>query len=127
MERYIQDANFEEYFDFAQVTEAELEHLVAEGKIEPPGEGDPTFPARLNYMLDEVDTDGFGEVVSWQPHGRSFLIHNQKRFKEEVLPLVRWQLCSSCRKSALQGIACSIYTVHHEVSFVVLLIMSLPS
>jgi len=25
--------------------------------------------------------------VSWQPHGRSFLVHDQDRFSRELLPL----------------------------------------
>lgn len=45
------------------------------------------FPAKLHYMLSELDNDGMDHIVSWQPHGRCFVIHRQKDFVEKVLPL----------------------------------------
>ena len=41
------------------------------------------FPERLYNMLTHV---GFQEIVSWQPHGRCFVVHQPKRFVEEVMP-----------------------------------------
>jgi len=38
-------------------------------------------------MLSELEKDGLSDVVSWQPHGRCFHVHKQKRFVKEVLPL----------------------------------------
>jgi hypothetical protein len=49
--------------------------------------GEEGFPYKLHYMLTELETDGMDDVVSWQPHGRCFLVHNQKAFVEQVLPL----------------------------------------
>lgn len=36
-------------------------------------------------MLERVEKEGFGHVVSWQPHGRCFVVHNTELFKE-LLP-----------------------------------------
>lgn len=37
-------------------------------------------------MLDGVETDGLSDIVSWQPHGKAFRVHNQKEFSSKVLP-----------------------------------------
>jgi hypothetical protein len=43
------------------------------------------FPSTLHHLLTnhsrEVDS-----IVSWQPHGRCFLVHDRKAFVEHVLP-----------------------------------------
>ena len=33
------------------------------------------FPARLHSLLDEAEAGGYDRIVSWQPGGRSFRIH----------------------------------------------------
>lgn len=45
------------------------------------------FPAKLHYMLSEIERDGLGHIVSWQPHGRCFMVHKQKEFEQKILPL----------------------------------------
>jgi hypothetical protein len=44
------------------------------------------FPNVLHRILDQASTDGYGEIISWQPHGRSFHVHDQERFVSEVMP-----------------------------------------
>eukprot|EP00549_Striatella_unipunctata_P013132 CAMPEP_0118710168 /NCGR_PEP_ID=MMETSP0800-20121206/23181_1 /TAXON_ID=210618 ORGANISM="Striatella unipunctata, Strain CCMP2910" /NCGR_SAMPLE_ID=MMETSP0800 /ASSEMBLY_ACC=CAM_ASM_000638 /LENGTH=217 /DNA_ID=CAMNT_0006614219 /DNA_START=104 /DNA_END=757 /DNA_ORIENTATION=+ len=44
------------------------------------------FPMILYYMLMHVSKEGFEEVVSWQPHGRCFVVHKPRKFAEEILP-----------------------------------------
>lgn len=44
------------------------------------------FPLKLHKMLESVEADGFDSVVSWQPHGRSFVIHKPKAFANVVMP-----------------------------------------
>jgi len=46
---------------------------------------DQTFPVRLHYMLSEIGKDGLDHIVSWQPHGRCFVVHDQKAFCSQVL------------------------------------------
>lgn len=44
------------------------------------------FPARLHFMLDDLENDGRDDIVSWQPHGRSFKVHNKDGFVKDVIP-----------------------------------------
>ena len=43
------------------------------------------FPLKLFEMLSLVDRDGFAHIVSWQPHGRCFVVHKPNEFKA-ILP-----------------------------------------
>jgi hypothetical protein len=43
------------------------------------------FPLRLHDMLENVEADGNEHIVSWQPHGRCFVVHKPKEFVE-LLP-----------------------------------------
>jgi HSF-type DNA-binding len=36
------------------------------------------FPAKLFEILDLVEKDGLSRILSWQPHGRCFVIHRPK-------------------------------------------------
>ena len=46
------------------------------------------FPSRLHEMLREINDsgDGTAKIVSWQPHGKCFLIKNKEEFIDKVLP-----------------------------------------
>jgi hypothetical protein len=37
-------------------------------------------------MLDSAQEDGYADVVCWQPHGRSFCIHDRERFVADIMP-----------------------------------------
>lgn len=37
-------------------------------------------------MLDDAERKGFDDIVSWQPHGRCFVVHKVKEFVERILP-----------------------------------------
>lgn len=45
------------------------------------------FPDRLYKMLEYIDLQGqhLAHIVSWQHHGRSFVVHNVRLFEEQVL------------------------------------------
>lgn len=45
------------------------------------------FPVKLHSMLDKIEADGLGHVVSWQPHGRCFVVHDTKEFVRHVMPV----------------------------------------
>lgn len=34
-----------------------------------------SFPMKLHSVLGQVEADGFADIVSWQTHGRCFIIH----------------------------------------------------
>ena len=44
------------------------------------------FPAKLLYLLDEMERDGQSDIMSWQPNGQSFVVHNKTRLEETILP-----------------------------------------
>jgi HSF-type DNA-binding len=39
------------------------------------------FPIKLYEMIEQMDSDGLSQVVSWQPHGRCFQVHEPEAFK----------------------------------------------
>mmetsp|Transcript_18423 Transcript_18423/g.32497 ORF Transcript_18423/g.32497 Transcript_18423/m.32497 type:complete len:392 (-) Transcript_18423:441-1616(-) len=43
------------------------------------------FPLKLHEMLEGVKAEGHDHIVSWQPHGRCFVVHKPKEFVE-LLP-----------------------------------------
>jgi len=45
-----------------------------------------SFPMKLHAILDQVEEDGLSHVMSWQPHGRCFVIHKPKEFTDYVMP-----------------------------------------
>ena len=45
-----------------------------------------SFPSQLHHMLDDAERKGFDDIVSWQPHGRCFVVHKVKEFVEQILP-----------------------------------------
>ena len=44
------------------------------------------FPVKLHGMLDKIEADGLAHVVSWQPHGRCFVVHKPKEFVNHIMP-----------------------------------------
>ena len=44
------------------------------------------FPFKLHNMLENIQQDGLAHIVSWQPHGRCFLVRDQTAFVSEVMP-----------------------------------------
>jgi hypothetical protein len=46
-----------------------------------------SFPTKLHAVLEQVETDGLSHIVSWQDHGRCFVIHRPKEFTDHVMPI----------------------------------------
>ena len=46
------------------------------------------FPFKLHHMLDLAQNAGLSHVVSWQPHGRCFVIHDEAEFTEQIMPMI---------------------------------------
>lgn len=44
------------------------------------------FPLKLHSVLQQAEADGLGHIVSWQPHGRCFVIHKPQEFTDYVMP-----------------------------------------
>ena len=50
-----------------------------------PGEAVISFPAKLHAMLEDSESQGFQDIVAWQPGGKSFKVYNQQRFSSEIM------------------------------------------
>lgn len=79
------EANPKFYRDYAQITEAELEAAGWNCTIDT--SKSPTFTERLHYLLGELEKDEMQHIASWQPHGRSFMVHRRHEFERDHLPL----------------------------------------
>ena len=45
------------------------------------------FPWKMHSLLDYAEKSGKESIIAWMPNGRSFLIHDQKAFAEELMPI----------------------------------------
>jgi hypothetical protein len=45
-----------------------------------------TFPNLLYCLLENATDESYDDIISWQPHGRAFIIQDQRRFLETVMP-----------------------------------------
>eukprot|EP00934_Nitzschia_sp_Nitz4_P002679 Nitzschia sp. Nitz4//scaffold22_size323478//22591//25338//NITZ4_000495-RA/size323478-processed-gene-0.381-mRNA-1//1//CDS//3329542899//2669//frame0 len=48
--------------------------------------GDATYVLTIHEMLEDADAEHHTHIVSWQPHGRAFKIHNEELFVRDVMP-----------------------------------------
>ena len=44
------------------------------------------FPLKLHELLEKVEEDGLQHIVSWQPHGRAFVVREPKAFVADLMP-----------------------------------------
>lgn len=74
-----------DYHDYAQALElpSQLEMDMA---VKASGGVNNPFPTILHKLLTETDMMGFSHLISWQSHGRSFLIHKPRDFVRDVVP-----------------------------------------
>jgi hypothetical protein len=81
--------NYHDYANEVEKVEESLGdlHHMEEHTQSSMNRGEQNFPVKLHYMLNELEKDGMDDIVSWQPHGRCFLVHKQQQFVEQVLPL----------------------------------------
>jgi hypothetical protein len=47
---------------------------------------DGTYVLRIHEMLEDAEKEGNQRIVSWQPHGRAFKVHNESEFVEKIMP-----------------------------------------
>lgn len=78
------------YNDFSSVREEDINLIFQRDAIINPitlKTSQSNFPVKLHYMLSELEKDGLHEIISWQPHGRCFVVHKQKELVDKILPL----------------------------------------
>lgn len=61
------------------VDPTQIKHKAKGGVVVP-------FPVKLHSMLDAIERDGYAHIVSWQPHGRCFVVHKPKEFVSHIMP-----------------------------------------
>jgi len=44
------------------------------------------FPIVLYRILEDAEKEGFTQIISFAPHGRSFAIHKMHEFEEKIMP-----------------------------------------
>lgn len=69
----------------AVVREAKLKHATT-NRHATRGGVNLQFPEHLHIMLAEVERDKLDHIVSWQPHGRAFAVHDANAFIKEIMP-----------------------------------------
>jgi hypothetical protein len=77
------------YRDFSQISANTILKIVEppQAKRKGPRGGVTTpFPVGLFDMLREVQKEGLEHIVSWQPHGRSFIVRKAALFESSILP-----------------------------------------
>lgn len=72
------------YKDYSRSKEGEQQVMEVYGGMT--ADAEQSFPFQLHLMLGELEAVGLSDVLSWQSHGRCFLVHNKERFVKEVLP-----------------------------------------
>lgn len=50
-----------------------------------PSAAQASFPLKLQRILDRAEATGMKDIISWQEHGRAFLVHDPDRFILEVV------------------------------------------
>lgn len=45
-----------------------------------------SFPSKLLIMLNKAEAEGYSDIVSFLPNGKSFMIHKPKAFAQEIMP-----------------------------------------
>jgi hypothetical protein len=88
------------YHDYANIRETDPDAVAVDSNLAEVEQSDTgasgasstnrsekNFPVKLHYMLSELEWDGLDHIVSWQPHGRCFVVHKQKEFVERIIPL----------------------------------------
>lgn len=54
-----------------------MEHSMTNTKLQ--------FPWKLHQLLENVEAEGSGAIVSWLPHGKAFRVHNKPKFVSTVM------------------------------------------
>lgn len=44
------------------------------------------FPAKLHYVLEQLEKDGSRDVIAWRSHGKAFLVKDREKFVNDLLP-----------------------------------------
>ena len=74
-----------DFMDDVSMGERSGEATSIETMSHPPGKS-VSFPVKLLTMLNTLESQGKRDVISWMPHGRGFMVHQQDAFATEIIP-----------------------------------------
>lgn len=86
------------YHDYSHIT-PEDENFFGSSLKEPHNGASIAFPVVLHRLLADATEEGFEHIISWQPHGRAFIVHDHERFVDQVMArYTRMSLYSSFQR-----------------------------
>ena len=74
------------YKDYSHEEHLPEEHYLVRTQDSPTRTPNAAFPLKLHETLTQIEQDGYGHIIGWLPHGRSFKIFQQQEFVNVVLP-----------------------------------------
>jgi hypothetical protein len=80
------------YHDHADDMDLDGKRLPARGGVITP------FPLKLHSMLEAVEKEGLEDIVSWQPHGRCFVVHDSKEMANILVKYFKVSKVSSFQR-----------------------------
>ena len=88
-----------EYVDHYR--DAWIESSTDDSKIATTSTGGVTvaFPQKLHALLSAAETEGFQDIITWQPHGRAFLILDKSEFVSTIMPRYVDSTCDTTVRS----------------------------
>jgi HSF-type DNA-binding len=82
----LEDGTYHDYFRQDIIT-IKQEIQLPKGKRKGPRGGVVVpFPVKLYAMLEGTQKENLEHIVSWQPHGRSFIVHKPSEFVNDIMP-----------------------------------------
>jgi hypothetical protein len=88
---FVEHSYHDHYHDpLEPLPESTLSEMQAKRQRGPRGGVAVAFPEKLHEMLSRMDEEGTSNVISWQPHGRCFLIHKKNDFVNQVMTRYVW-------------------------------------
>ncbi len=84
-ERHIIQHNYHDHaFEPVDFDEFVLDHDTS-CAIKKKGGVSIPFPLKLHDLLEKAEEEGLNHIVSWQPHGRAFVVHEPKKFVSQLM------------------------------------------
>jgi hypothetical protein len=88
---FVEHSYHDHYHDpLEPLAEANLSEMQVKRQRGPRGGVAVAFPEKLHEMLSRMDEESTNNIISWQPHGRCFLIHKKKDFVNQVMTRYVW-------------------------------------
>jgi len=76
-----------EKYGTAHLERYELLHYNTDEKVVKRTKLSPFFPLKLYMILDDIESRGQCDIITWSTHGRSFYVRNTDSFVRKILPV----------------------------------------